>query len=97
MILGITCNDLSFILNIVKYLFRAMQWVIPIFLVALITFDVLKAMIAGDEKKSKEATGKAVKRIMYAVIIFLLPILIRIIFNNIPISKDALDCFNQYF
>lgn len=95
MILEVTCNDLSFILNIVKYLFKAIQWGIPIFLIVLITIDVLKAMIAGDEKKTKEAISKAGKRFLYAIIFFFIPYLVKLIFSNVP--GASLDCLRQYF
>ena len=81
MILAVECKNLSFILNIVAYLFKIIQWVIPILLIVLITIDMAKVMIAGDEKATKEASSKAVKRLIYAIVLFLVPILVRMVFN----------------
>ena len=83
MILAVECKNLSFILNIVAYLFKIIQWVIPILLIVLITIDMAKAMIGGDDKKRNEATSKSVKRFMYAIILFLIPVIIRLIFNTL--------------
>ena len=71
MILNVSCNDFGFILNILGYVFGVLQWVIPILLIVLITVDVVKSMLASDEKKTKEAISKAGKRFMYAIIGFL--------------------------
>lgn len=103
MILDISCDDLGFILRIVSYLFSLLQWIIPIILIILITVDVAGAMISGDEKKTKEATGKAGKRLIYALILFLIPLLVKFVFraieNNTNISGTTnwISCFNKYF
>ena len=109
MILAVSCDDFAFILRILGYLFNLFQWVVPILLIAFITFDVLRAMIGGDEKKSKEAISKAAKRFMYAVIIFFIPILVRLVFrviDSVHISgyggndnsaTSWISCFNNYF
>ena len=100
------CSNLNFILRIVAYLFKIIQWIVPIILIVLVTFDLLKGMIGGDEKKSKEASSKAVKRLLYAVILFLVPLLVRFIFREVArISPSGfggetsatswIDCFNN--
>ena len=109
MILAVSCDDFGFLLRILGFLFNLFQWVIPILLIALVTFDILRAMIGGDEKKTKEATSKAFKRLMYAAIIFFIPILVRIVFRAIDSVHIAgyggndnsatswISCFNSYF
>ena len=103
MILDVSCNDLGFILRIAGYIFNILQWVIPIILILFITIDFAKAMLANDEKKMKEATSKAVKRLIYAVILFLIPTLVKFTFraldNNTRISGTTnwIGCFNEYF
>lgn len=106
MILDVSCDNLKFILRIVAYLLKVMQWVIPILLIILITIDFLRAVIGGDEKKSKEALGRVGKRVIYAIILFLIPLLVRMIFNELAtVSPNGfggevnptnwIDCFNQ--
>ena len=103
MILDVSCNDLGFILKIVSYLFNLLQWIIPIVLILLITIDIAGAIVAGDEKKTKDATTKAGKRLIYAVILFLIPLLVKFVFRaigtntNISGTTNWISCFNEYF
>ena len=100
----------KFILRIVAYLLKIIQWIIPIALILLITFDVFKAIIGGDEKKSKEALGKIGKRLLYAVLLFFVPLLVKLLFSeigklgsknqdefstNIQEQSNFFECFNQ--
>ena len=103
MILDVSCNDFGFILNILGYVFGVLQWVIPILLIVLITVDVVKSMLASDEKKTKEAISKAGKRFMYAIILFLIPFFIKYLFRTIGSvgrvsnTTNWISCFNTYF
>lgn len=102
------CNSFAFLLRIVSYLFSVLQWVIPIILIVLIVIDLSKALINPDEKTKKDAVSKAVKRVIYAVIIFFIPLLVKLIFRFIGDAKprnlngnvesvDLVSCFNEYF
>ena len=109
MILDIMCEDVGFLLKIVAAVFNLLHWVIPIILIVLITFDVMKVMTNGDEKTKKDAGGKVAKRVIYAVIIFLIPTIIKFVFRMIgdarPVDTagnrvstiDWIDCFNEHF
>lgn len=109
MIVEVTCSNLGFILRMVNYLFKIMQWVIPILLIVLVTIDFLKVMAgSADEKAKNEAMARVGKRIVYAVIIFLVPILVKLIFRVIGNARIGgysgasspnswVSCFNQYF
>lgn len=108
MILEVTCDNFSVLLNIASYIFTILQWVIPILLILLITVDVLKALIANDEKAVKAATSKALKRVLYGVIIFFIPILVKLIFKVVDSASiegyktdnsatSWVSCFNRYF
>ncbi len=104
----LTCANFDFILKIVGYLFGFIQWIIPMVLIALIIFDLFKAFTNGDEKGSKDATSRALKRFVYAIIIFLIPVLVRIIFKAVDKASPKgygtdnsattwISCFNAYF
>jgi len=95
-----SCNDIQFILNMVAYLFKIIQWIIPIFLIILITIDVAKIIINTEDKNKNETMSKIGKRLIYAIILFLVPFLIKIIFSSISGSVDTYDeswisCFNS--
>lgn len=104
------CNDAAFILRVVVKIVKIVQLLIPILLIVLVTFDIFKA-VAGqaDDKAKKEMSEKLVKRIIYAVIIFLIPVIVDIVFrrldpltnsNHPAISTDStswISCWNQYY
>lgn len=102
------CNNFAFIFRIVGYLFGILEFVVPIIIIVVVTIDIIKAMISKDEKDVKEATSKAVKRIIYAIIIFLVPVIIKYAFKTIANftknDKSGLDnptswvaCFDEFF
>ena len=108
MILEVSCRNFAFILRILGYLLFLMQWVIPIVLIVLIIIDMAKIMINADDKQKKEGVDRAVKRIIYALIIFFVPMLVKLIFktiNNYSIkdvgggkvsANSWVSCFNDY-
>ena len=104
----VSCSNFDFILKIAGFLFKLIQWAVPAVLILFCTIDLFKAFTSADDKAKKDAGSKIVKRIIYALIIFLVPILLRIVFKalgsaapqgygteNSPTSW--IDCFNQYF
>lgn len=103
------CKDAAFIMKPIVSIVKILRWVVPILLIVLITFDLFK-VVAGnpDDKVKKDAFSKIVKRLIYAVIIFLVPSLVNIVLTKIaPISRDTtgksgtstsyLECWNYYY
>ena len=104
----VSCNNIAFILKIAGFLFKLIQWAVPIALILFCTLDFFKAFTTPDEKTKKDAWDKIWKRLIYAIIIFLVPVLLRIIFRAVGRAAPAgygtensatswIDCFNQYF
>lgn len=69
------------ILSIAKVVVRIIQILVPIALIIWGSIDIGKAVIAGDEKKIKEAQKPFVKRIVAAIIVFLIPWLVNIVMS----------------
>lgn len=83
------CSSIEFILLIVAKVLYYVKIIIPVILIVLIVFDLSKVLVGNaDEKEKREATSKAVKRIIYAIIIFLVPTIVTFLFNMI--SKSAI-------
>jgi len=98
------CSTLMPILRIVAFIIKIIQWAIPMLLIAFATFDFVKAMMANDEKAMEKAKSDVGKRLLYAVIVFLVPIVIRIMFRLISDNintggltgpTDWISCFNR--
>ena len=82
--------ELVSIVGIIRWVIRLICFVIPVILIVLCIMDIAKIVTAGniDDKLKKEVTGRISTRIIFAVIIFLVPTIIRLLFNFIPV-KDA--------
>lgn len=80
---NVTCSDLGFIINIIKWLIKLIQFGIPIILIVLIIFDLVKIVTAGTEDQAKKSTSTIVQRGVWAVVAFFVPMLIGFIFKNI--------------
>ena len=83
-------GDFVAILRIVRWVVNIICFAIPIILIVLCILDIAKIVTAGniDDKLKKEVTNKVVTRIVFAVIIFLVPTIIGLIFNLIPIAEN---------
>ena len=66
------CSDLGFIFGITAYVLSIMRYAVPIVLIIFVTIDVAKLVINPDEKNKKDNMNRIGKRLLYAVIIFLI-------------------------
>lgn len=98
------CNMRPF-LNILRYVIVIIQFSVPLLLIILGTVDMFKAMTKDDEKENKKVIDTFVKRLIYGVMIFLVPFLVRLVFrvlndNILNNQKEEinsmswLSCFN---
>ena len=95
--------DFITILRIVKWVFNIICWGIPIILIVLSVVDIAKIVTAGniDDKLKKEVGNKIITRLIYAVIIFLVPTIVSLIFRFVPLEQGKIngvtwgDCWKQ--
>lgn len=88
-------QGLKSILGLAHRVVVILQIVIPIALIIWGTIDMGKAVIAGDEKKIKEARKPLIQRAVSAVIVFLLPYLVSLVIGLvIDGGQDWIDCWN---
>ncbi len=95
------CTYLNPIISIIKTVLSVVQWAIPIILIVIGTFDIMKAVIASKEDEIKAAQKLLIKRVVYAVVIFLIPTIVHFVFNIVS-NTDGIDgtgnfwdCWNQ--
>ena len=104
-ILAIDCNTplVNAIITGTKVVFTLIQWGIPLVLIVLCTIDMFKAMASGDEKKTKEVQSTCIRRLIYAVVAFLIPFIIDLVFGFIgnvvsdDSADDAKNTWNTFF
>lgn len=95
------CTYLDPIISIIKTVLSIVQWAIPIILIVIGTFDMMKAVIASKEDEIKAAQKLLIKRVIYAVVIFLIPTIVYFVFNIVSTTKgidgtgNFWDCWSQ--
>ena len=83
--------------NVVSSLVTIIQIVIPIFLIVFGMLDMGKAVMTNDEKVMKEAQGKLIKRVIYAIIVFFVVAIVQFVVGVLNTNEtnitDCIDCF----
>ena len=95
-------DDMAVLIGGIKTIFTFIQVAIPGFLIVLGTIDMFKAMTKGDEKGTKEAREKFIRRMIYAVVAFLIPFIIRIVFSFVGNTintddPDGMEAYEKFF
>lgn len=86
------CADLLPFIKLVKNgIIPIIQIVIPIILIVLGMFDLGKAVVASKEDEIKAAQKLLIKRIIYAVLIFMLVLIIKTVFSIVVGSGAGVD------
>ena len=67
------CCDIRPFLKIIRLVISIIQWSVPLLLIVLGTIDMFKAVVKADENATKEAQNTFIKRLLYGVVIFLVP------------------------
>lgn len=93
------CEDLAPVIRLVKALLTLIKFGIPIVLIVLGTIDLGKAVIASKDDEMKKAQGILIKRVIYAVVIFLLVTIVELVMNLVSTNSNAeagswYDCWN---
>lgn len=94
-------GGVSVIPAITRTIVLLIQVAIPIILIFLGMLDLGKAVMSNDEKVMKESQGKLIKRIIYAVLVFLVVAIVKLlvgVLNDADAIQndkilDCIDCF----
>lgn len=76
------------IFSLVKSFLTLIQIAVPVGLIIMGTIDFSKAVMASDEDKMKKAQSIFIKRIIYALLVFLVVIFVRFTMNFISGSSN---------
>ena len=69
------------VVNAVKFVLNVIRWLIPVVLIILGSIDMFKAMASSDDKKAGEARKTFIRRLIYAVVAFLIPFIVTLAFD----------------
>ena len=93
---SVCTGGIAEVVGLAKMVIKVLQLVVPIGLIIMGTIDMAKAVIAGDEKKMKEAQKPFIKRIIAAVIVFLIPKIVNMVLSFVTTgNSDWIDCWNS--
>ena len=93
---SVCTGGIAEVVGLAKMVIKVLQIAVPIGLIVMGTIDMSNAVIAGDEKKMKEAQKPFIKRIIAAVIVFLIPIIVNMILSFVTKgNSDWIDCWNH--
>lgn len=92
----VDCSEESLysVFVIVRFILTVIQWVAPIILIIIGSIDMVKAIIAGKEDEIKKNQQTLIKRLISAVIIFLIPLLVSIIMGWVG-NEDWKSCWGD--
>lgn len=76
------CKNLQPFLNIIKILLEILRWTVPILLIVFGSIDMFNAVTkADDEKILQDARQKLIKRIIYGIVVFLVPLIVNLVMD----------------
>lgn len=75
--------------QIVGYLLYIAKIIVPLLLIILGTIDFAKATISSDDKAPKDAVVTLIKRILIAIIIFLIPTILNFLLSLVNGASEA--------
>ena len=82
-------EDMKTILGVIQSALNIVKFAIPILLIVFGIIDLSKAVISQDDKAAKEAQKRFISRLIYAVVIFLVPTIISLIFSLLKFSDGT--------
>ncbi len=85
------CADTAGIWRVIGYVVYIIRIAIPIIIVLLGTLDLGKAVIAGEDKKIKEAQKSFIMRLIYGIAIFFVFTIVKVIFGILGVNTDSGD------
>lgn len=94
------CADSKVIWVFLGRIVQILQIAIPVIIVLLATLDLGKAVMAGDDKKIKEAQSMVIKRLIYGVAIFFVVVIVKVVFGLVAgqgatTNGMCFDCISQ--
>jgi len=98
------CGDTYFpigLSTLTRNLFKLVKVLVPVVIIIMGMIDLLKAVMASDEKKMDEAKPKLLRKIISGVVIFLIFSIVQFVFSNLLgknglFSNSMLECVNYF-
>lgn len=91
----------AYLVKLIANLVQFVQLMVPVIIIITGMIELLKAVIASDEKKMAESKGTLIKKFIVGIMIFLVIAVVRFIFSAIPDftdgDVDVMECMSNFF
>ena len=89
------CNNYTIlrIMSLIGYILSFVQIIVPIILIVLGTVDLIKALTAGNQDKISDAYKSIVKRFIYGILIFFIPLIVKSLMVLVSQDGEFSTCF----
>ena len=89
------CITILGVVYFIRELLKIALILIPICLIVMLSLDFAKGVISFDENNNKKITDHVIRRVIYTIIIFLIPSTIYGVLNVLGLSvQDSYSCWN---
>ena len=85
------CADTASVWQLVGNVIYIIRIVIPVIIILLGTIDLGKAVMAGEDKKIKEAQKMLLMRLIYGVAIFFVTTIVQVVFGLVAGAEGTAD------
>ena len=75
------CQSFAEIKVDLQNFFNFFKIIVPLLVIGLSTYDFIKAITAKDDNDIKKSFTRLIKRLVYAVILFFLPVILNFLMN----------------
>ena len=95
------CETIRPVIAVLKAIINIIKWGVPILLIIFGTIDLAKAVVAGKEDEMKKAQNTFIRRLVYAIAVFLVVTLVSfvigVVAKNASDKEDssAIKCWNE--
>ncbi len=87
-------SDIMHIISVFKTLLNIVRILVPVILIIFIMIDIIKT-ITSSEIDTKKLSKNIIKKIVAAVVVFLVFPIGNFVLQNLPISDDGyISCYN---
>lgn len=77
------CQSFAEIKVDIQNFFNFFKIVVPLLVIGLSSYDFIKAITEKDDKDIKKAFTRLMKRLIYAIILFFLPVILNLLMNMV--------------
>lgn len=78
---SLNCDSWAEVKTDLQNLFNLLKIIVPLLVIGLSSYDFIKAITAKDDKDIKKAFQTLLKRLVYAIVLFFLPVLLNFLLD----------------